>query len=82
MIYGFITSKTELVLLSGISSLAGIVCLFAFLWISAYQGSKKWKQTISEVKGKYGENKTLTVFIGETISYRFDSTEKQCHFVI
>ena len=80
MIYGFITSKTELVLLSGILLLPGIVCLFAFLWISAYQESKKWKQTISEVKGKYGENKTLTVLIGETISWRFDSAEKSVSF--
>lgn len=80
MIYGFITGKEEFVLLAGILFLTGLACIFVYLGLSAYCAAKKRKQMIREIQEKYGDDKTLTVCIGETIAYNFGPIEKVVSF--
>ena len=72
MIYAFVTGKNEYMLLAGIIILGGLLCLFVYLGVIAFIGSKKREKTVHQMIEKYGDQASLTIRIGKTICYSFN----------
>lgn len=80
MVYGAVSGNEEFLLLTGVLLLVGLVCLCIYLGVTAYRGAKKREQLIREMLERYGDDRTLTIRIGENICYSFDTVEKAVAF--
>lgn len=72
LIYGFVTGKNEMVLLSACTLFGALIIIFTYVFIIAFKGKKERELKIQSFSEQYGKEPILQIDAGENLRYHFN----------